>query len=114
VQSWGFPSNSQFSGVGYVFGEDVVDRFLEVNNVDYILRAHQLCVDGYQVLFHDRFATVWSAPNYCYRARNKASILQIAEDHSKNFQLFKASEENEKRVEKNIGPAKLKAMDYFN
>jgi hypothetical protein len=56
-----------------------VVRCGQVNDLTYIVRAHQLCQSGYQVLW-DKFATVWSAPNYCYRMGNLASILEIAED----------------------------------
>ena len=54
-------------GAGYVFGKDIVDKFIERNKIKKILRAHQLCMEGYQVLFDGKFVTVWSAPNYCYR-----------------------------------------------
>lgn len=37
------------SGAGYTFGTLVVDRFLHMNNMSHILRAHQLCNAGYQV-----------------------------------------------------------------
>lgn len=39
-----------FRGAGYTFGIDIVQKFLEINNMEHILRAHQLCHEGYQVL----------------------------------------------------------------
>lgn len=54
-------------GAGYMFGSDVVDRFLHENRMSKVYRAHQLCMEGYQVLFDGKFNTIWSAPNYCYR-----------------------------------------------
>ena len=54
-------------GAGYIFGEDVVEKFLHLNKLCHMSRAHQLCMEGYQVLFRDTFSTVWSAPNYCHR-----------------------------------------------
>ncbi|KAJ2392285.1 putative serine/threonine protein phosphatase, partial [Coemansia sp. RSA 2603] len=53
-------------GAGYTFGAQAVERFLHVNGMAHVLRAHQLCMEGYLVLFNDRLSTVWSAPNYCY------------------------------------------------
>lgn len=78
-------------GAGFTFGADVVERFCAWNALDCILRAHQLCMQGYQVLFDDKFATVWSAPNYCYRVGNLASVLEIDDRHSKFFNVFAAS-----------------------
>ncbi|KAJ9056744.1 putative serine/threonine protein phosphatase [Entomophthora muscae] len=64
-------------GAGYTFGSQVVSKFLETNKMDHILRAHQLCMEGHQVLFDGLLSTVWSAPNYCYRCGNLASILEV-------------------------------------
>ena len=68
-----------YRNAGYTFGVDVVDMFLRTNNLQHILRAHQLCMEGYQVLWDDKLSTVWSAPNYCYRCGNVASVLEISE-----------------------------------
>ena len=54
-------------GCGYLFGQNAVDSFLKVNKVSKIIRAHQLCMEGYQDFFDGKLTTVWSAPNYCYR-----------------------------------------------
>eukprot|EP01061_Rhynchopus_euleeides_P024189 TRINITY_DN39057_c0_g1_i1.p1 TRINITY_DN39057_c0_g1~~TRINITY_DN39057_c0_g1_i1.p1 ORF type:complete len:319 (+),score=72.49 TRINITY_DN39057_c0_g1_i1:170-1126(+) len=78
------PATEGFSvsvrGAGFTFGEDILDRFLHMNNLGSLVRAHQLCSEGYHILFNGKCATVWSAPNYCYRCRNKAAILQVDDD----------------------------------
>merc|ERR1719277_995312 len=84
-------------GAGYVFGPDVVSKFLHLNNLAHIVRAHQLCMSGYQVLFDDSLSTVWSAPNYCYRFANTASILEISEDMSRVFNVFGPAPESERQ-----------------
>lgn len=84
-------------GAGYVFGYDVVRKFLHLNDLVHIVRAHQLCMCGYQVLFDDSLSTVWSAPNYCYRFGNTASILEISEDLSRFFNVFGPAPESDRQ-----------------
>ncbi len=84
-------------GAGYTFGHEVVSKFLSFNNMSHILRAHQLCQEGYQVLFNGTLSTVWSAPNYCYRCGNLASVLEIGTGGEKFFNIFDAAPENEEQ-----------------
>lgn len=89
------PERDEFAvsprGAGYTFGGQVVRKFLHMNNARNILRAHQLCQSGYQVLYDGLLCTVWSAPNYCYRCANDASILQIDEHGNQSFTVFCAA-----------------------
>jgi serine/threonine-protein phosphatase 4 catalytic subunit len=62
-----------------LFGGDLVKEFSQQNQLTFICRAHQLMMDGFKVVFDESLATVWSAPNYCYRSRNVASILEFDE-----------------------------------
>ncbi|ODQ67441.1 Metallo-dependent phosphatase [Nadsonia fulvescens var. elongata DSM 6958] len=97
---WSDPDDtkSDFSlsprGAGYTFGIEIVKKFLYMNNMHHILRAHQLCQEGYQVLFDNRLSTVWSAPNYCYRCGNLASVLEVKDNGERFFNVFDAAPEN--------------------
>ncbi|KAF8926521.1 putative PPG1-phosphoprotein phosphatase PPG catalytic chain [Dissophora ornata] len=94
------PGREEFAvsprGAGYTFGNLVVEKFLHENGMDHILRAHQLCMEGFQVLFDDQLSTVWSAPNYCYRCGNLASILEVGVQGERHFNVFEAAPETER------------------
>ena len=47
-------------------------------------------------MFDEALATVWSAPNYCYRCGNMAAILTIREDGSRGFTVYGPAPENER------------------
>ena len=53
-------------GVSCQFGPDVTKAFLEENNLDYIIRSHEVKAEGYEVAHGGRCVTVFSAPNYWY------------------------------------------------
>lgn len=78
-------------GAGYLFGSDIVEEFNRVNSLTLICRAHQLIMEGYREMFNKSLVTVWSAPNYCYRCNNVASILRLDENLNQNFKIFEAA-----------------------
>ena len=95
-------------GAGYLFGEDVVNTFEEINKSELIARAHQLVMEGYKMMFGGKLVTIWSAPNYCYRCGNMASILKLDENLKQETIFFSAASVNDRRI-----PAKLPVPDYF-
>ena len=61
-------------GVGMSFGPDVAERFLNENNLDLLIRSHEVKQEGYEVEPGDKVITVFSAPNYCDQMGNKGAI----------------------------------------
>lgn len=78
------------------YSEPYVRQFNHVNQLRLIARAHQLVQEGYKYMFDEQLVTVWSAPNYCYRCGNMASILSIHEDGHRDFIVYDAAPENER------------------
>uniref|UniRef100_A0A5K3FRF5 Serine/threonine-protein phosphatase n=1 Tax=Mesocestoides corti TaxID=53468 RepID=A0A5K3FRF5_MESCO len=65
-------------GVSYMFGPDVIDRFLERFNLDLICRAHQVVEDGYEFYANRSLVTIFSAPNYCGEFDNAAAVFCLS------------------------------------
>ena len=86
-------------GAGWLFGHKIVSEFNHVNDLDLIARAHQLVMDGFKYWFAESsLVTVWSAPNYCYRCGNVASIMKIGANLEREFHIFEASESSQRAV----------------
>eukprot|EP00736_Rhodelphis_marinus_P002369 Rmarinus@m.13824 len=99
-------------GSGYVFAQDVVDKFCHDNDLQHIMRAHQLIKEGYMVLFNNKLSTVWSAPNYCYRCGNVASVLEIDDHGNFRYNVFDAAPDNERVTPKDRWVSE--APSYFS
>ena len=64
-------------GVSVIFGEKVVMDFNKKNDLDLIIRAHQVVDDGYEFFANRQLITIFSAPNYCGEFDNSAGIMII-------------------------------------
>ncbi|KAK2627891.1 hypothetical protein QTJ16_002537 [Diplocarpon rosae] len=86
-------------GAGWLFGNKVATEFNHVNGLKLIARAHQLVNEGFKYHFAEKsVVTVWSAPNYCYRCGNVASIMNVGEDLQPKFSIFSAVPEDQRAV----------------
>ncbi|PNH00992.1 Phytochrome-associated serine/threonine-protein phosphatase [Tetrabaena socialis] len=82
-------------GAGWLFGSKVTAEFNQINGLELICRAHQLVQEGLKYMFQERsLVTVWSAPNYCYRCGNVASILIFDEKLNRDVRYFTETQEN--------------------
>lgn len=104
IEGWGLSPR----GAGFQFGGDIVVKFLRDNDLQIIARAHQLVMEGYKMMFNNSLVTVWSAPNYCYRCGNVASIMEVDENLDYDFKLFEAAQQDSAIV-----PAKKPPPEYF-
>ena len=62
---------------------------------------------GYKYMFNDQLVTVWSAPNYCYRCGNVASILEFSDVDNRTPKMFDAVPDSDRII-----PTKA-ATPYF-
>lgn len=75
VTDWG--DNDR--GVSFTFGEDIVRKFTNKNEIDLICRAHQVVEDGYEFFCNRQLVTLFSAPNYCGEFDNSGAMMSIDE-----------------------------------
>ncbi|TIC07361.1 Metallo-dependent phosphatase [Wallemia mellicola] len=111
-------------GAGWLFGSKVTKEFNHINGLDMIARAHQLIQEGLYVssivadilltrlskfMFPDNdLVTVWSAPNYCYRCGNVASVLKVKENEpvtENNFAIFDAVADQDRGSVARVAPS---------
>ncbi|KAG9335373.1 hypothetical protein JZ751_005295 [Albula glossodonta] len=74
------------------------EDFVHINNLKLICRAHQLVHEGYKFMFDEKLVTVWSAPNYCYRCGNIASIMVFKDVNTREPKLFRAVPDSERVI----------------
>ncbi|KAJ8674519.1 hypothetical protein QAD02_005781 [Eretmocerus hayati] len=78
-------------GVGVQFGPDVTQKFLQNNNLDYIVRSHEVKQDGYEVGHDGKCITVFSAPNYCDTMGNQGAFITLnGKDMTPKFTSYEA------------------------
>ena len=74
-------------GAGCGFGMLPVLKFCHQNDVQHILRSHQMQNDGYMTMFRDLLSTVWSAPRYTGKL-NLASVCCLHENGQRDYLVF--------------------------
>ena len=82
-----------------------MNEFLHDNSLSLITRAHQLVMEGYKLMFDDKLVTVWSAPNYCYRCGNTASILELDEQLTMRYKIFDAKPAADRDIPQDTVPS---------
>ena len=79
-------------GVSVILGEKVVMDFNKKNDLDLIIRAHQVVDDGYEFFANRQLITIFSAPNYCGEFDNSAGIMIIDESLTCSLKVLRPVE----------------------
>jgi serine/threonine-protein phosphatase PP1 catalytic subunit len=85
ISDWGINSR----GISCTYGITAVARFLKVNRLQLICRAHQLVSEGYKFFADNKLVTVFSAPNYCGNCGNDGAVMKIADNLVCSFIIIK-------------------------
>jgi serine/threonine-protein phosphatase 5 len=93
---WADPQKAQGKGVNkrgvsYTYGPDHTKRFLDENQLELLVRSHEVKMDGYEVEADGRLVTLFSAPNYCDSVNNKGALIRFkGSDMKPNYIQFSA------------------------
>ena len=86
-----FPGKSPSKrGVGYSFGPDITEAFLNFNDLQLLVRSHEVKDEGYLVEHGGKTITVFSAPNYCDSMGNKGAFIHFEESCDPKFTQYEA------------------------
>eukprot|EP01094_Clydonella_sp_ATCC50884_P001347 TRINITY_DN11007_c0_g2_i1.p1 TRINITY_DN11007_c0_g2~~TRINITY_DN11007_c0_g2_i1.p1 ORF type:complete len:493 (+),score=179.80 TRINITY_DN11007_c0_g2_i1:338-1816(+) len=75
-------------GVGIGFGKDVTEKFLADNDLELVVRSHEVRDEGYSVEHDGKLITIFSAPNYCDQVGNKGAFIRFGSDLKPQFTQF--------------------------
>lgn len=86
-----FPGKSPSKrGVGFSFGPDITESFLRTNDLQLLVRSHEVKDEGYLVEHGGKTITVFSAPNYCDSMGNKGAFIHFDETCEPKFTQYEA------------------------
>eukprot|EP00658_Telonema_sp_P-2_P002878 TRINITY_DN1105_c0_g1_i4.p1 TRINITY_DN1105_c0_g1~~TRINITY_DN1105_c0_g1_i4.p1 ORF type:complete len:420 (+),score=113.04 TRINITY_DN1105_c0_g1_i4:134-1393(+) len=77
-------------GVSMAFGPDVTDNFLKTNNLEMVIRSHEVKDEGYEIHHDGKLVTVFSAPNYCDQMGNKGAYIHLDHECTPVYNTFEA------------------------
>lgn len=65
-------------GVTRTFGPDVTNKFLKSNNLELLVRSHQVQEEGFGIHQGGKCVTIFSAPNYMGQMANKGALMLLS------------------------------------
>lgn len=66
-------------GAGFIWGSTITSNFVKGNNLKFILRTHQLVMEGFVWTHEHQVLTIFSAAEYCYTYGNMGAIAIVSE-----------------------------------
>ena len=81
----GFITNTK-RGTAYFYSEEAVRRFLELNGLSHVIRAHEVCAQGFEIKHKGKTITVFSSSRYgngnneaavCFVDKNKIRPVKV-------------------------------------
>ena len=76
-------------GVSFHFGKAQLTQFLEEQELDLVVRAHQVVEDGYEFFGDRKLVTIFSAPRYAGEFDNAGAMMVVDENLQCSFRIFK-------------------------
>ncbi|KAM8713495.1 hypothetical protein ACLKA7_013762 [Drosophila subpalustris] len=95
---FGFGFSPSDRGVSFLYGRDVLERFLRKYDFDLLCRAHQVVEDGYEFFAKRQLVTIFSAPNYCGLYDNAGASMAIDKDLVITFDVLRPSDSRKVRT----------------
>lgn len=95
IEVQGFEENAR--GLSYVYGVDVTESFLRENDIQTIIRSHQVVPEGYDYAFlpDSTVITVFSASCYAGECTNRGAIIHIDQNKSISMIVISSDPDDE-------------------
>jgi diadenosine tetraphosphatase ApaH/serine/threonine PP2A family protein phosphatase len=83
-------------GCGFRFGASATEAFMQNSGLKFIIRAHEVCPDGFHWHFDQSVLTLFSACNYCEND-NKAAAAIYSRESGLEFSVFEPLDKPNRR-----------------
>jgi len=64
-------------GIGLYFGRDKFEQFAETNDINFVIRSHEVFQSGYKYFFDKQLVSIFSALDYVYVHGIQAKMVRI-------------------------------------
>jgi len=65
-------------GIGFYFGKDKFEQFIDTNNIQAVIRSHEVFQSGYKYFFDKQLISIFSAANYASIRGIQAKMVHLA------------------------------------